>query len=96
MKTIDTKSLLIGLLFGVCILLALGAAGEKQGDVGRYQVASPDINTCFVIDTATGQVWRKMASSRGGKSFATPDEWKTDSYSGRERPRQDADKFLQP
>ena len=76
MKTIDTKSLLIGLLFGVCVLLALGAASGKQEDVGRYQVACPDSQSvCFVIDTATGQVWRKIAGS-SGRSFASPEEWK--------------------
>ena len=61
MKTIDTKSLLIGLLLGVCIFLVLGATSESQkGDAGRYQVACPDAtNVCFVIDTQTGHVWRK-------------------------------------
>ena len=77
MKTIDTKSLLIGLLFGVCILLALGAAGEKQSDdVGRYQIACPgDLNACFIIDTKTGQVWQKYSPS-STNSYGYPEEWK--------------------
>ena len=75
MKTIDTKSLLIGLLFGVCVLLALGAASGKQDDVGRYQVACPDSSSvCFVIDTTTGQVWRRQTRS-SGNSYGSPDTW---------------------
>ena len=75
MKTIDTKSLLIGLLFGVCVLLALGAASGKQEDIGRYQIACPDSHsTCFVLDTTTGQVWQRY--SRGsGVNYGSPDKW---------------------
>ncbi|NIP23696.1 MAG: hypothetical protein GWN67_06295 [Phycisphaerae bacterium] len=76
MKTINIKSFLIGLLFGLCGLLALGAATAKKGDIGRYQIACNDIaNACFVIDTATGQVWRK-ASGSSARNFASPEEWK--------------------
>ena len=65
MKKIDMKSLLVGMILGVCVLLALGAATGSRADIGRYQVACPDNpNYCFVIDTTTGQVSRK-----GPKSF---------------------------
>ena len=75
MKTIDTKSLLIGLLLGVCILLVLGAGTGKQADIGRYQVACPDNQTtCFVIDTTTGQVWQRYSKS-SGQDFGSPDLW---------------------
>jgi len=74
MKTIDTKSLLIGLLFGICTLLALGAASGKQEEVGRYNIASGDINGCFVIDTMTGQVWCRTSSNRGSR-YGSPAEW---------------------
>ena len=75
MKTINTKSFLIGLLFGVCAFLALGAASGKQEDVGRYQIACPDSqNTCFVLDTTTGQVWHRY--SRGsGNNYGYPAKW---------------------
>lgn len=74
MKTIDTKSLLIGLLFGVCILLTLGAASGKQEEVGRYNIASGHQGTCFVIDTKTGQVWQRYSTS-SGNSYGSPVEW---------------------
>ena len=75
MKTIDTKSVLIGLLLGVCILLALGAASGGQADVGRYQIACPDSQTtCFVIDTKTGQLWQKYSRTRGSY-YGSPSEW---------------------
>ena len=82
MKTIDTKSVLIGLLFGVCILLALGAASGKQADVGRYRIACPDHqSTCFVIDTKTGKVWTKYNSGSRGEYYGSPAEW--EKVSGR-------------
>jgi hypothetical protein len=75
MKTIDTKSVLIGLLFGVCILLTLGAARGKLEDVGRYEIACPgQPNTCFVIDTTTGQLWQKHSRS-STNSYGSPVEW---------------------
>ncbi len=77
MKTINTKSFLIGLLFGVCAFLALGAASGKQEDVGRYQVVCPHTNsssTCFVIDTTTGQVWQRYSRS-SGSDYGSPDTW---------------------
>lgn len=75
MKTIDIKSLLIGLLLGVCTLLALGAVNSRQNNTGRYQIACPDSqNTCFVIDTKTGQVWQRYSRS-SGTQYGTPDLW---------------------
>ncbi len=80
MKTINTKSFLIGLLFGVCALLALGAASGKQEDVGRYQVVCPYTNsssTCFVIDTTTGRLWKRRSRS-SGDAYGSPAEWDKD------------------
>ena len=77
MKAVDTKSVLIGLLFGVCILLALGAASETKSDIGigRYQITSPDSSSvCFVLDTKTGQVWRRYTKTNG-TNYGSPAEW---------------------
>ena len=75
MKKINIKSLLVGMILGVCVLLALGAATGKRADIGRYQVACPDNqSTCFVIDTTTGQVWQR--SSSGIQNYGSPDQWK--------------------
>ena len=76
MKKIDIKSLLVGMILGVCVLLALGAATGKQADIGRYQVACPDhASTCYVIDTTTGQVWQRFNGTHG-KNYGSPDKWK--------------------
>jgi hypothetical protein len=77
MKKIDKKSLLVGMILGVCVLLALGAATGRQADIGRYQVvACPDNqSTCFVIDTTTGQVWRRFGESNG-QNYGSPKQWK--------------------
>jgi hypothetical protein len=76
MKKIDIKSLLVGMILGVCVLLALGAATGKQADIGRYQVACPDNqSTCFVIDTTTGQVWQRRSTNSKGKDLGSPDQW---------------------
>ena len=75
MKTIERKSLLIGLLVGICGLLALGGASGRRDDVGRYQIACPDAqNTCFVIDTKTGQVWHRYSRS-SGTQYGSPELW---------------------
>ena len=75
MKKIDIKSLLVGMILGVCVLLALGAATGKQADIGRYQVVHTDNqSTCFVIDTTTGQVWRRSSNSHG-HNYGSPDKW---------------------
>jgi hypothetical protein len=75
MKKIDIKSLLVGMILGVCVLLALGAATGKQADIGRYQVACPDSSSaCFVIDTTTGQVWQRFGKSNG-QNYGSPDLW---------------------
>ena len=75
MKKIDMKSLLVGMILGVCMLLALGASTGKQADIGKYQVVCPDQSTCFVIDTTTGQVWRRFGESHG-QNYGSPDQWK--------------------
>ncbi len=76
MKTIDTKSVLIGLLFGICAVLALGAVGGSQRtNVGRYQIACPDSQaTCFVVDTTTGRLWKRH-SGTGGSDYGYPATW---------------------
>ena len=75
MKTIDTKSVLIGLLFGISVLLAIGAASGRQAEIGRYQIACPDHQTtCFVIDTRTGQVWQQY-SRTSGHNYSSPAQW---------------------
>lgn len=75
MRTVDAKSILIGLVLGLCIFLALGAADGRDASIGRYQIACPDSqNTCFVIDTRTGQVWQRYSDGRGNQ-YGSPDLW---------------------
>jgi len=76
MKKIDVKSCVIGLLLGVCVMLVVGAGGEKSSEVGRYRISlsgeSP--SSCWVIDSATGRLWR-IQSSTYSRSYGSPDEW---------------------
>ncbi len=79
MKTMDAKSVVVGFLFGVCAILALGAAdgNGNNGEVGRYQIECPNANSttcCFVIDTKTGQVWKRHAAS-SGSDYGSPEKW---------------------
>ena len=53
MKNIDFKSLLIGLLVGICVLAVLGM-GENPSGIGRYRVSS---DRPFFVDTVTGRIW---------------------------------------
>ena len=61
MKTlnIDAKSLMIGILLGICVLLLVGASPQK-GTNGRYQLHHPVQATdhTFLLDTTTGKLWR--------------------------------------
>ncbi len=56
----DVKNLVIGLLLGICLMLAIAAAGSSRGDIGTFQccAAGDDSLAVFVIDTRTGQTWR--------------------------------------
>ena len=66
---IDIKSALFGIVIGVLVTLAIGAAAPS-GPVGRYQIGGTS-NQGLVLDTATGEVWAMFFSSGGGK--ADPD-----------------------
>lgn len=59
-RNIDFKSLAIGLLLGLCIMLVSGYATD--GDNGRYQCSASE-NQVFILDTQTGQTWKVDASS---------------------------------
>ena len=76
MKGIDFKSAVIGLLLGVCVMLALGAGGGGIADIGRYEVrADQNIGSaCFVIDSATGRTWIRRSSAQGS-NYGSPQEW---------------------
>jgi len=76
MKKIDVKSAVIGTLVGVCLMLVIGAGGNGSSEVGRYRIsAAGDSNTsCFVLDTVTGRVWRRITSTQGS-DYGCPEDW---------------------
>lgn len=51
---IDPKSIIIGLLLGVCITLISGAV--VPGESSKYQVSGTS-DSAWLADTQTGQVW---------------------------------------
>jgi hypothetical protein len=51
-SSLDVKSLVIGFLLGLCILLA---AAQVQGP-SRYQIATA--SSTWIIDKGTGDVWQ--------------------------------------
>jgi hypothetical protein len=59
-KQIDIKSLIIGILITVCIVLAMGAGRSTSPTVlGRFQLVA-DEGQAYVIDTGTGQAWIRL------------------------------------
>lgn len=56
MKTVDFKSLLMGLLLGICMFLIMGKADQSNSQFGRYQAFSSGKIT-FLLDTSNGQLW---------------------------------------
>ena len=75
MKSIDMKSLIIGLLLGLCAVLAAGAVGGTKYEVGRYRIATGQNYYCMVIDSKTGQLWHIQGAS-GSSDWGSPEEWK--------------------
>lgn len=56
-------------IVGSCI--PAGAQGPQQ--VGRYQVVAENQGTVFLVDTATGRVWRySILTGPGGKETESP------------------------
>jgi len=59
----DLRSLLMGAILAMFILLALGASLNRSPQVDRFRFGA-SANHVFVIDTATGQVWGKYITPR--------------------------------
>lgn len=61
MKKLNINPLVIGILLGVCLMLAIGAGGpDESHSVGTYQIVAvqqPQAREFFVINTQTGRVW---------------------------------------
>jgi hypothetical protein len=76
-KTFDVKSLVIGLLLGVCTVLAIGAIrGEtpQKGDADyRYQIsAMEDANHTpylYILDHETNKVHVRQFLNNNGQGF---------------------------
>ncbi|KPK44077.1 MAG: hypothetical protein AMJ65_04025 [Phycisphaerae bacterium SG8_4] len=76
MKSIDMKSLIIGLLLGLCAVFAAGAVSGGKNRVGRYRLfGTANGSSCMVLDSQTGQVWYRY-NSTSGFDWGSPDEWK--------------------
>ena len=59
-KQIDIKSVVIGILITVCIVLAMGAGRSPMPAMfGRFQLAAAD-GQAYIIDTDTGQAWIRL------------------------------------
>lgn len=69
----DWRSLVIGLLIGMMVLLASGLKGESRF-LGRYIPISAgnSESAIFIVDAYTGQTWRMDESST--ISYGTPEQ----------------------
>ena len=64
--SLDGKSLAVGVFAGVAFVAAFGAMQNTGPEAGRFQMeAAGDQRdtTAYVLDTATGQVWRESGSN---------------------------------
>jgi hypothetical protein len=57
---VNFTSMVIGFLLAMCLMLAAGAAGGSDDEVGQYQccAAGDDSLAVFVVETSTGHTWR--------------------------------------
>lgn len=71
-ENVNVGGLIIGFLLGVCLMLAAGAAGGSDDEVGQYQCCAvgDDSLAVFVVETSTGQTWR--LSRTDNYDFGTP------------------------
>ncbi len=69
---LNFRSLAVGFLAALCLMLAVGAAGSYGDGPGPYQccAAGDDSLAVFVIDTQTGQTWRMSRTDT--YDFGTP------------------------
>ena len=63
---IDFKSVLIGMLAGIVVMLGVGA-GVGDHQIGRYQ-ATVGNGHGLIIDTTTGQAWQCYLGTESGGS----------------------------
>lgn len=54
--TIDVKSVILGGVAGIAVMLAIGA-GTPSDEIGRYQVSAGSQGCAVIVDTKTGQAW---------------------------------------
>lgn len=60
----DGKSVAVGVFAGAALVAGFGAAQNDSPQVGRYQVAAAGNGGIgYVVDTATGQVWKEYTSA---------------------------------
>jgi hypothetical protein len=68
---LEVRSLIIGLLLGMLVVIGIGAAQAIPDGVrpvvDRFQIEAGDGGAVYVLDTATGQVW-----TVGQAGFASP------------------------
>jgi len=61
MKKFNIDKLVIGVLLGVCLMLAIGAGGSAMSHpVETYQIVSgaqPQAKEFYILNTRTGRVW---------------------------------------
>ena len=74
MKNNDFRNLIIGFLFGLSIMLIIGAASFEKG-IGRYEGCAGSDDSYFLIDTRTGQTWHMERTAI--TDFGTPTERKS-------------------
>lgn len=63
---IDLKSLFLGLLAGVVVMLVVAAQSPQTNGVGRYQITG-SLNYFMIVDTQTGRVWSQNLPNNSTK-----------------------------
>lgn len=65
-RVIEWRSLLLGISLGILLVVGVGAVQQDRSEVGRFDIEADGAHA-YVIDTATGQIWKQ-----GGTSFYEP------------------------
>jgi hypothetical protein len=77
-KILDVKSLVIGLLLGICVILAIGAirgeAPQKSDADYRYQIGAVQqegngVTYLYILDHETNKVHRRQFWDNNGQGY---------------------------
>lgn len=71
-RHVASRSLLVVCAVALVTFVAMGMQAEPQPPIGRYQFAVGEHNVPWVLNTATGELFRRWGNNDEWMSLGTP------------------------